>query len=599
MPGVKRRSEDGLGRLGSTLLGESPSILNTGEKRRRSGLGSDDTTCDVLSDKSVLMKSLKDAGLIVKTGSVANILTVDQAIFLKNFIKDVTTQEDFPENIEGMTETLGSWLEDEVFLTKCLTATDTSVQCDTARSSKQDSLMRLLLNVADLQPKLLPMLLEKLAETSIVQEGQEETMAENIPRLLLASMRWLDRIVDGAGMADKMTEILSITSRYQQVELIAALPEIVPPSQHNTIATNLHQMLEDTQPLVSSIVDCLGNLNLTPDFVQTTKDVLLRNMANSTFQLSELPAVVEYLLSSNNRKNDTLNDLVKDIRDHLELTAKVRPSQRVGPSSVRTRDSRDNNFKKSIECIILDKINIAMMTERKMFDAWMSALECVKEAEEMKPLDLLVIVMMYKNKQRRKTVEAMLKSKIRNGILTEDMIVSTFEKHQTFLKQWMSHLLDLADILITSPDKTISGGAGKQFFVSAFLSLGENCQREIVAQLVSLVSRTDTALCVLAELSRERGEMLARYGWYLVGLLDQISETTDIGKVRNIIGILARLAWRKGTSTAGQQIRDDIVIFVKKQVQSGMLQYKRMGVVGGIVVSQAMATAVGVWKSII
>ena len=165
-------------------------------------------------------------------------------------------------------------------------------------------------------------------------------------------------------MADKMAEILSVTSKFHQVEVIAALPEIVPATQHNTIAANLHQMLEENQPLVSSIVDCLGNLDLTPDHVQTTKGVLIRNMANATFQLSELPAVIEYLLSSNNRKLDSLNDLVKDIRDHLELTSKVKPSQRVGPSSVRTRDNRDNNFKKSIECIILDKINIAMLTER-------------------------------------------------------------------------------------------------------------------------------------------------------------------------------------------------------------------------------------------
>ena len=395
-----------------------------------------------------------------------------------------------------------------------------------------------------------------------------------------------------------MTEILSVTSKFHQVEVIAALPEIVPASQHNTIAANLHQMLEENQPLVSSIVDCLGNLDLTPDHVQTTKSVLIRNMANSTFQLSELPAVIEYLLSCHNKKIDSLNDLVKDLRDHLELTSKVRPSQRVGPSSVRIRDNRDNNYKKSIECIILDKINIAMLTERKMFDAWMNALESVKEAEEMKPLDLLIIVIMYKNKQRRKVVEALLKSKIRNGILTEDLIVSTFAKHPTALKQWMTQLQDIADILVTSPDKTISEGPGKQLFVSAFVSLGETCQREIVAQMVTLVSRVDTALIVLAELSREHGEMLAKYGWYLVGLLDQISETTKVGKVRNIIGILARLAWRKGASTIGQQIRDDVVIFVKKQVQSGMIEYKKMGVVGGIVVSQAMAIAAEVINKI-
>ena len=51
-------------------------------------------------------------------------------------------------------------------------------------------------------------------------------------------------IMSGVGIAEKMSEILNMTSRYQQVEVIAALPEILPSSQHNTIALTLHNLLE-------------------------------------------------------------------------------------------------------------------------------------------------------------------------------------------------------------------------------------------------------------------------------------------------------------------------------------------------------------------
>jgi len=547
-----------------------------------------DTTSDILLDRSVLMSTLKDSGYFVKTGDIPNILTEDQAIFNKKFVKDLSTQDDYPENIEKMAETLSSWMEDETFLIKCLSPTDTSQSCSTARSSKQDSLLRLLLNVDELQPKLLKLLLEKLAEISIVDEGAEETQSHNIPRMILSSMRWLDTIIDGSGIAEKMSEILNMTSRYQQVEVIAALPEILPSSQHNTIALTLHNLLEDTQPLVSSIVDCLGNLNLSQDLVDKTRKVIVKSMAASRFQLSDLPTVVDYLLTSINKKGDSCSELVSDLRDHLELTVKMRASQRPGPSSVK---SRENDNKKSIECIVLDKLNISMLTEKKLLDAWIAALEATNDPEEMKTLDVLVLIMMYKNKQKRKRIETLLKSKIKHGTFTEELIASTFEKHTSALKVWMTSLLDVAEVLLLSPDKTVSEGAGVFLFVLSFINLGELCQREIVSQLVTAVSRCDSALLVLKQLSLEHSDHLARYGWYLVGLLNHVHEGMELAKIRSIIGVLSRLAWRKGSSTSGQQIQDDVVIFVKKQIQSGILNFKQLGVVSGVVCARAMLDA--------
>ena len=65
----------------------------------------------------------------------------------------------------------------------------------------------------------------------------------------------------------------------------------------------------------------------------------------------------------------------------------------------------------------------------------------------------------------------------------------------------------------------------------------------------------------------------------------------ELAKIRSIIGVLSRLAWRKGSSTSGQQIQDDVVIFVKKQIQSGILNFKQLGVVSGVVCARAMLDA--------
>ena len=130
-----------------------------------------------------------------------------------------------------------------------------------------------------------------------------------------------------------------------------------------------------------------------------------------------------------------------------------------------------------------------MLTEKKLLDAWIAALEAVNDPEEMKTLDVLVLIMMYKNKQKRKRIETLLKSKIKHGTFTEELIASTFEKHTSALKVWMTSLLDVAEVLLLSPDKTVSEGAGVFLFVLSFINLGELCQREIVSQLVTAVSR--------------------------------------------------------------------------------------------------------------
>ena len=66
----------------------------------------------------------------------------------------------------------------------------------------------------------------------------------------------------------------------------------------------------------------------------------------------------------------------------------------------------------------------------------------------MKPLDLLVLLLLFKNQQRRKVVESLIKNKIRAGIFTEDLVISTFQKHMAPLKQHTVPVLGLAESLL-------------------------------------------------------------------------------------------------------------------------------------------------------
>ena len=74
-------------------------------------------------------------------------------------------------------------------------------------------------------------------------------------------------------------------------------------------------------------------------------------------------------------------------------------------------------------------------------------------------------------------------------------------------------------------------------------------------------------------------------------LLDHLYEGMEISKVKTMVGVMSKLAWRSQLSNSSQQIRDDIIIFVKKQVNCRVLQYKKMGIVGGVVSTRCMVTA--------
>ena len=210
----------------------------------------------------------------------------------------------------------------------------------------------------------------------------------------------------------------------------------------------------------------------------------------------------------------------------------------------------------------------------------------------MKPLDLLVLLLLFKNQQRRKVVESLIKNKIRAGIFTEDLVISTFQKHMAPLKQHTVPVLGLAESLLEcSVDIVVN--FTKQVYSSAFM-MGVYCQQEVVGDLVAKVGAggggdiTKGAIDVLDQLSKQHTEVLSKYGLFLTAVLDH-KERMSLGQVRKLMGILARLAWVAGKD--GVVIQDDITIVIKKQIDSSHLTLKRMGVIGAVVVVQAMVKA--------
>ena len=129
-----------------------------------------------------------------------------------------------------------------------------------------DTLARLLLSVTAIQTNVANILLEKLPEycmdTGSYSLNAFPSLVESMPRLILSQFRWLDYLVDGENVAQKMMEILSICPMELQKEIITLIPEIVSDSSHELVVRTLEQTLQGKAQLIAPVLDALSNLNL-------------------------------------------------------------------------------------------------------------------------------------------------------------------------------------------------------------------------------------------------------------------------------------------------------------------------------------------------
>ncbi|KAK8726852.1 hypothetical protein OTU49_010095, partial [Cherax quadricarinatus] len=113
------------------------------------------------------------------------------------------------------------------------TAIYSEKDCVTARGGQQDSLIRLCLNIEELQPCLITLLTEKLLE---VANDDESSSQANIPNLVLANLKWLDCIVDSDILTAKIVDIIQGSPLKIQQEIISFVPSIVEDANHPKVA---------------------------------------------------------------------------------------------------------------------------------------------------------------------------------------------------------------------------------------------------------------------------------------------------------------------------------------------------------------------------
>ncbi|KAL4226050.1 Fanconi anemia group D2 protein [Mactra antiquata] len=547
-------------------------------KRKKGSTGDDD---DYVS-KSLFNESCKRSGLVLKNGKNYNRLNADQAVIQRNLRKEIKSKGG--NGVEQFMEGFQEYIEEPKRFHKSLLPCVTSPDCDSARGGLQGSVIKVLLGIDIVQSSLMNVLLEKLPEFTgdedsvILEQGQKV----NVPHLLLSQFQWLDHIVNSKEVTEKLLEMIGITCEDVQREVISCLPDIVQDSEHIQVATVLRDVLKENQSLTVTILDAMSNLILTPGLLSEIRDSVLQSLAS--VDLEDLPVLVKFLLQSVNSQDAV--EVVSELRANLEFDASTAKKTSGGK---RKGSSGDVSTLEDCETLMLETIKSAVRFQRYVGDAMIKAIESVKQASDHKVIDLFILLILH-GTPRKKAVESLFRNKIRAGCFTEAYLKPIYKVHSQVLKTYFPSLLSLSEVLLRSPELSVSY-FGAALYKQNFITFDAYHQQEIVGNLVAHIGsgiegEIDASLDILAYLVNNHLRKMAPFAIIVKSVLDYL-DNLSVCQIRKLYFMLSALAFKNPQE--GGLIQDDLHIVIRKQLSNTCPKYKRMGVIGAVMIVSCIA----------
>ena len=170
---------------------------------------------------------------VVSTGGF-DLHSADQHVLSTNVVAvSRRLQKAFRNRPEAVTEFVGSlhaYLSEPANLRKSLKPWKSAQGGQRYFFASQDTLIKLLLGVEVLQPRLIDVLLELLATFSSDMQDEPElggggssSAAENVPRLILNQIRWVDHLVEPMRLVNSLLSMLDMCSETFARDVIECL----------------------------------------------------------------------------------------------------------------------------------------------------------------------------------------------------------------------------------------------------------------------------------------------------------------------------------------------------------------------------------------
>ncbi|KAJ2865256.1 Fanconi anemia group D2 protein [Coemansia erecta] len=451
---------------------------------------------------------------------------------------------------------------------------------------RAESFVRLILGVDTLQPRVIAMLLEKFPEFIGEEDSHEEEGAIKVPVKILRQLRWLDYVIDSAGLVDKLMETLGYVPPEMQREIISALPDIIADADSVHVSRVLAEMMTSTPELMLPILETLGSLECSPHLLQEARNSVVMHLVSA--EPLDLPVMIRFLLHS--VPSDAAAPLIVRIRKRLDLDSIV----------LASRQLRGTDDDQTPDMLIFDVIATSLRSRKHLRDAWLKTIASdVSEAGPHTTLDFAVLLILHQITTHAKRVESILKAKIEavsshSIAYTPRVVESIIKRFPAVFSAHFTALLSVASWLIrTSPAGSMGSQVAASMLVAAFGAMGMFQRQEISGELAvhigsGNINEMDTAARTCLQLARSYPHELRPFAIFIKGLLDYV-DSLPIEHVRiifDVLGIVSTLGSADGEGGggegAGSSLFNDLYIFVRKQLASVYPKYNRVGIVGTV-----------------
>ena len=527
-----------------------------------------------------------------------HMLKHDQSVFSKKLKQSFISEPSYPDNVKRMVEGFTEHLENNPqSLMTALDSTETDPDCTNARGRVQDSVVRILLQMEDVQPRLLPWLMDKLGFIGLDEDGETAESRGKKTQLILSQMCWLDSIVEGDALAERVIEVMNLEPEAVAREIVLRLPEIVDTPNHSKLAMPLVDKMRSHPDLTNYVLEAFTALAIDPDVLAEVRADMHRRLA--LIPMADVPVVVKFLLDATQTGEE--EDVFRQIREELDITAErtlttqhtQQQQQRngYGPGSNRGKE-------KDVDTLTLDIIRSSMTSSKKASAAWYHVVEVLKRKDDHRPLDLMILLLLHEMPLRRRVVESLLRSKIRGGLLSRELVSKTFRNHSDALRKNFDGILSIAEQLGLIRGEPSLNEFALVLYQECFLHFDAFYQQEIIADLVMKANGgadgpvgLETSIKTLSHLAFNFTEQASKFSVMLVTVLDHV-DGLQLSQVRNVYDLLSYLAYYGGDSAETITLKDSLHIVVKKQVVAHGPSIRKMGALGAVMAVKNMNSAI-------
>ena len=431
-------------------------------------------------------------------------------------------------------------------------------QCDA-------SLIKILLRVDAIQPTLLTSLLAKLQEIATCEEDDSMdvinenldtfTCNEELPRLIISHIKWLELITDPILLVTATLECITVLctalpdaqtdgrdpngnrnggiagdniSRKILFDLIATLPDIVddgsvaqdPDLMENILSTLRDVRVQDPTLLIPCL-DAVSSLRFT---TEDQVEIIINDALEALESVSEswlLPALCKFLVQNVARGDTTL--CAKSIETFRRL--------RLGfdGDNEDTQRGQIHDMTDS-EALMLEALSQGFMYRADLTSALINAIKCTSPSQHG-ATDLWLLICCGSAVHNKAKVNQLVKSKTVSGGFHRGLVIDAIKGNGAALNHLFDvSMLPLADTLVRASEKAAREFGG-HLYEEMYLEFVDRAQRqEIVGQLVihiasgSSYEEIDVALRVFSNLvqSPSSVQSLRMFLPFLTQLLENV-----------------------------------------------------------------------------